>query len=75
MTRYHPGDVVSARVTDRAGTTATTALTIRRVDRLGCGCTRLTCDRPGPGDQHSLVEVLDGRCHRHERDIQEADTR
>lgn len=30
-------------------------LAARRVVRLGCGCERFECDRPGGGDVHVLV--------------------
>lgn len=48
--RIKPGD--QYRVKDSTGTDWSmmrdAVVTVRAVDRLGCGCTRLTVERPGP---------------------------
>ena len=57
---YQPGDQVTAHVTDTTGRDITTTLTVNAADALGCGCTRLTCDRPGPTPAHNGVHLLTG---------------
>lgn len=50
--------VISATVDTLAGDRLEdAALTVRRIVRLGCGCLRYECDRPGGG----RVDVLVGR--------------
>jgi hypothetical protein len=63
-----PGTQITTHLTDTSGVNVTATVAIRRVDRLGCGCDRLTAGRPGngPGPQH--VQLLTG-CHRHDSDI------
>jgi hypothetical protein len=49
--------VITATVTDAVGQRLQDAtLAVRQMRRLGCGCLRYTCDRPGGG----LVDVLVG---------------
>lgn len=60
MTRRRPGDRVTVGVTDTAGRDVTATLTVTGVAQLGCGCQRLTCDRPGPVPRPGGVHVLTG---------------
>ncbi|WBB94099.1 hypothetical protein [Verrucosispora sp. WMMC514] len=68
-TALRPGDTVTATVDDTTGTTVTADLTVILSDRLGCGCWRYTCQRPGPAVTGACrsVQVLTG-CGRHPSD-------
>ncbi|MFE7869741.1 hypothetical protein ACFUYE_05250 [Micromonospora humida] len=71
MTRYRPGDTITATLDDTTGTTITTQVTLRRVDQLGCGCRRLAADRPGPDQGPRTcrhVHLLTG-CARHPAEV------
>lgn len=66
-----PGDQVATTLTDTTGRTVTTALIVRQVDQLGCGCLRLVADRPGPTPEPRGVHLLTGCAHGHSREIAE----
>ncbi|MFI2663712.1 hypothetical protein [Micromonospora carbonacea] len=71
MNRYRPGDEVTATLDDTTGATVTATLTLRRVDRLGCGCQRLAADRPGPDQGRWTCRHvhLHTGCARHPREV------
>lgn len=50
------------------GTTGLHTVPVRVTHKLGCGCTRYRCDRPGTNPQHGGMEVLTG-CLTHASDL------
>ncbi|WP_341719832.1 hypothetical protein QQG74_09095 [Micromonospora sp. FIMYZ51] len=61
---------VAATLDNTIGERVTTQLAVERADRLGCGCTRYTCRRPGPPTGCQQVQLLTG-CGLHPRDLED----
>lgn len=66
MKTIRVGNQVMATVSDTSGQTVEATLRVNKTTDLGCGCVRLTCDRPGPTPRRNGVHLHTG-CRIHDR--------
>lgn len=61
----HVGSTLTVFCTDANGVDGVNEVTVRAVDKLGCGCLRYTTNRPGaPAEQRLGMQILSG-CSAH----------